>query len=135
MDENGLHKRKAIWNARGAALAGGIVAGLVAAWNYYYFEQVFAALLLFSIVFLPILISAFVLALAFQAGEKGWVQAKQSVPKLFHNRKIGLATPISLSAASHPEVHYRHSALGPRILRELQRVKKLHSHSARRRAA
>jgi hypothetical protein len=69
LDKQGLLNTRGLWNKRGAWLGGAVAGGALVGFNYFYFEEMLAALLLFIVVWLPLLLAAFLLAIFELAGE------------------------------------------------------------------
>lgn len=127
MDENGLLNRDGLWNGRGGALAAGIAGSAVVGWNYYLFENLLAAFLLFSLVYVPLLMLALVLALAGLAGERGVAWMGGCLASLRHGLKAtGAKPPVPATSCS---------TLVFRLKREFQRLNRGDAHFARHRAA
>jgi hypothetical protein len=55
-----------------------VLSGAIIGWNFYYFQEALSALVLFALVFLPLLALAFGLAMAEAARERGmaWVETR-----------------------------------------------------------
>ncbi|MDE3136056.1 MAG: hypothetical protein KGL59_05755 [Acidobacteriota bacterium] len=82
MDKQGLLNPHGLWNKRGAWLGGAVAGGALIGFNYFYFEEMLAALVLFIAVWLPLLLAAFLLATFELAGESSFVRLSQAVDSL-----------------------------------------------------
>lgn len=82
MDKQGLLNTRGLWNKRGALLGGAIAGGALIGFNYFYFEEMLAALVLFAVVWLPLLAVAFLLAAFERAGEIGYLHSSEKFSDL-----------------------------------------------------
>ncbi len=78
LDKQGLLNPRGLWNKRGAWLGGVVAGGALVGFNYFYFEEMLAALVLFIAVWLPLLLAAFLLATFELAGEVGFLRSDGS---------------------------------------------------------
>jgi hypothetical protein len=131
MDENGLLNRDGLWNRRGAALAAGIAGAALVGWNYYFFEGLFAAFVLFSLVYVPLLVVALGLSLAGLVGERGVAWMEGRLVSLRH----GLKPAAARLPAAPLDGAEGHSTVAFRLKREFQRINRSAPHLARHRAA
>lgn len=99
LDKQGLLNTRGLWNKRGALLGGAIAGGVLVGFNYFYFEEMLAALVLFTVVWLPLLIVAFLLAVFERAGEIGYLRSSEKLG-LLHGaarRRLGPAQWAAVS--------------------------------------
>jgi len=82
LDNQGLLNPRGLWNKRGAWLGGVVAGGALVGFNYFYFEEMLAALVLFIAVWLPLLLAAFLLATFELAGEVGFLRLTEAVSVL-----------------------------------------------------
>jgi hypothetical protein len=89
---------------KSAVVAGVVLAGAILGRYFYYFQEALSALLLFALIFLPLLLLAFVLALAGRAGERAiaWLEARL--------RTLRPATRRLIHSRWHRAAHHRHPA-------------------------
>jgi hypothetical protein len=120
MDQNGLASREGVRIKRGIWIGAAVAAAAVVVWNYYFFEQLFAAYFVFLMLFVPVLALVFVLVLAEQAGELAIAWTEKSIPMLRRTLKAPLAKPLG----DRQRARVRPLALAPRLMRELQKMNK-----------
>ena len=71
LDKQGLLNSQGLWNRRGALIVGTIGGCAFVGFNYFYFEEMLAAWVLFTAVWLPLLTAAFLLVVLERALERG----------------------------------------------------------------
>jgi hypothetical protein len=130
MDTNGLLNREGLWNRCGAALAGAFAAAILIGWNFYDFQQLLAALAIFSLVSLPFLAIVFTLVLAEQSAEHIFSRVSGSFPDFWRGLIAWLTVPPPA-----PPVRLMPLPFGPRLIREFQRMNKSGFRLPGRRAA
>lgn len=114
-----------VWIA--VAIAGAVLAG----WNYYFFEQLLAALIFYSAVTIPLLMLVFVLVIAEEAGIQGLARMARLFPRL----RRGLQASRSTSVRRDTRTPIRPLAFTPRFMHELHKVSKDSLHLPTRRHA
>ena len=82
MDKQGLLNSRGLWNKRGAWLGGAVAGGALIGFNYFYFEEMLAALVLFIAVWLPLLFAAFLLATFELAGQFSVIRLSPALDSL-----------------------------------------------------
>jgi hypothetical protein len=82
LDKQGLLNTRGLWNKRGAWLGGAVVVGALVGFNYFYFEEMLAALVIFIAVWLPLLLAAFLLATLELAGEASILRLSEAAGAL-----------------------------------------------------
>ena len=82
MDKQGLLNPQGLSNKRGALLAGALAGSILAALHPFFFEQMLAALVIFTATWVPLLATAFLLAVAVGASERGISLVKDGVEAL-----------------------------------------------------
>jgi hypothetical protein len=82
LDKQGLLNPRGLWNKRGAWLGGAVAGGALVGFNYFYFEEMLAALVLFIAVWLPLLLAAFLLATFELAGEASLLRLSEALGAL-----------------------------------------------------
>jgi hypothetical protein len=91
LDKQGLLNPHFLWNKRGAWLGGAVAGGVLVGFNYFYIEEMLAALVLFVAVWLPLLVAAFLLAAFELAGEFSILRISQALDTLRHEVRRQLA--------------------------------------------
>lgn len=66
----------------GFFIAGTVLGGAFAGWHYYYFEELFSALVLFTLIAIPLLVLSFFLAMAEVESERGMAWAEERTGEL-----------------------------------------------------
>jgi hypothetical protein len=77
LDKQGLLNSQGFWNRRGALIVGTIGGCALVGFNYFYFEEMLAAWVLFTAVWLPLLTAAFLLVVLERAGEIGFLRLSE----------------------------------------------------------
>ena len=132
MDGHAFGKLPGRWTRRTLWIAAAVAGTALVAWNYYFFEQLFAAVILYSAVTIPILMLVFVLVLAEEAGMQGLTRVGRRFPLLHHGLDVPLARPLGKQGPAP----IRPLAFGPRLIREFHKVSRTGFHlPTRRRAA